>query len=167
MTGQGFTSRCTPHKNFRYILPSQSFIMALKERNPERHASRNQKILLHSCCRNNTAITEHTHTQLFHSPFSGTTRVSRYQKKSSSGLYGARGDNRSRHADNPAGCHSIWTNQRPTSLIPTFLRRMPFLLQPSQFILAWDMHLACIPSGLVNTAKYRNKLVIKTRCKYK
>ena len=33
----------------------------------------------------------HTHTQPFYSPFSGTTRVSRCQKRTS-GLYGARGD---------------------------------------------------------------------------
>jgi len=39
--------------------------------------------------------------------------------------------------------HSIWTNQRSTSLIPLFLCQMPFLLQPSQFILAWDKHQIC------------------------
>jgi len=40
-----------------------------------------------------------------------------------------------------------------TSIITPFLRRMPYLPQPSQFILAWDRHrmmLACIPSGLVH-----------------
>jgi len=68
----------------------------------------------------------HTHTQPFYSPFSGTTRVSQCQKKSS-GLYCARGDIRGRHADHPAGRHSIQTNQQPTSLITPFLRRMPFL----------------------------------------
>jgi len=69
----------------------------------------------------------------FYGPFSGTTWVSHCQKKSS-GLYGARGDIRGRHTDNPAGCHSIRTNPWPT--FPPFLRRMPFLSQPSQFILA-------------------------------
>ena len=31
----------------------------------------------------------------------------------------------------------------PTSAIPPFLCRMPFLTQPSQFILAWDRHQIC------------------------
>jgi len=39
-------------------------------------------------------------------------------------------DNRGRHIDNPGGSHSIRTNQQPTSIIPQFLHRMPFLLQP-------------------------------------
>ena len=69
-------------------------------------------------------------------------RVSRCQK-TSTGLYGAKEDNKSRHTDNPARRHSMQTNQRPTSLIPPFLFRMPFLLQPSQFILAWDRHQVC------------------------
>ena len=67
-------------------------------------------------------------------PFSGTTRVSRCQKKSSSGLYGAREDNRGRHTHNLAGRHSIRTNQWPTSTSTQCLCRMPFLPQPSQFI---------------------------------
>ena len=87
------------------------------------------------------AVTEHTHAQPFYGPFSGTTRVSRCQK--TSGLYGAKKDNKSRHTDNPARRHSMLTNQQPTSLIPPFLRQMPFLLQPSQFILAWDRHQVC------------------------
>jgi len=41
--------------------------------------------------------------------FSGTTRVSRCQKRTS-GLYGARGD---KHTDHPAGRRSIRTNQCP------------------------------------------------------
>jgi len=58
-----------------------------------------------------------THTIVLQ-PFSWTTRVSQCQKKSSSGLYGASGDMKSRHIDNPAGLHSIRTNQWPTSLMP-------------------------------------------------
>jgi len=55
------------------------------------------------------------HTQPFYGPFSGTTRVSRCQKKkSSSELYCARENNRGRHINNPAGRHSIRTNHRPT-----------------------------------------------------
>jgi len=62
--------------------------------------------------------------------------VSQCQKKSTA-LYGAKEDNRGRHTDNPAGRHSIRTNQQPTSLIPQFLR--PSCRNP-QFILAWDRH---------------------------
>jgi len=50
---------------------------------------------------------------------------------------------RGRHADHMAGHHSIRTNQQPTSIIPPFLRQMPFLPQPSHFILAWDRHEIC------------------------
>ena len=72
-----------------------------------------------------------------------TTRVSQWQKKSFSGPCGAREDNRGRHTDNPAGCQSIRINEWPTCIIPHSLHRMPFLLQPSQFILAWDRHQIC------------------------
>jgi len=85
----------------------------------------------------------HIRIQPFYGPFSRTTRVSRCQKKSSSGLYGAMENNRGRHTDHPAGRHSIQTNQRPTSVIPPFLCRIPFLPQPSHFILAWDGHQIC------------------------
>jgi len=95
-----------------------------------------------------------------------TTRVSRYQKKHSpthhpdctfSNHYlldfnGAGEDNRGRYTDNPAGRHPLRTNQWATSIIPPFLRWMPFLPQPSQFVLAWDRHmnmLDCIPHGFV------------------
>ena len=59
-------------------------------------------------------------------------------------------------ADTPTVCLGVTpfqTSQRPNSIIPPFLRRMPFLLQPSQFILAWDRYrnmLDCIPRGLVS-----------------
>jgi len=66
---------------------------------------------------NCTVIHICTHTQPCYGPFSGTTRVSWHQKKSSE-LYGGREDNRGRHTDHPAGRHSIQTNQRPTSIIP-------------------------------------------------
>ena len=72
----------------------------------------------------------------------------------SSRFYSAGNDNRSRHTDSPSGRHPIWTISAPTSIISPFLHQMLFLLQPSQFILAWDRHgimLACIPSGLVKT----------------
>ena len=55
----------------------------------------------------------HIDTQPFYSPFSGTTQVSRCQKKSS-GLHGAGEYNKGRCTDRPAGCHSIRTNERHT-----------------------------------------------------
>jgi len=88
----------------------------------------------------NQKIQKHTHSHNCLQPFSETTQVSRCQKKSSSGLYGAREDNRGRHTNNPDGCHCIGTNQWPTSIIPLFSRQMPFLPQSSQFILACDRH---------------------------
>jgi len=51
----------------------------------------------------------HNFTALFRD-----TRVSRCQKKDSSGLYGARQDN----TYNPGGCYSIQTNQQSTSINP-------------------------------------------------
>ena len=61
----------------------------------------------------------HTHTQPFYGPFSGTTRVSRRQKKSSGTLY-CKGRYQKQTSDHTAGHPSIWTNQRPTSIIPHF-----------------------------------------------
>ena len=41
-------------------------------------------------------------------------------------------------------CHPIQTDLcSPPVPSPPFLRRMPFLTQPSQFILAWDWHQIC------------------------
>ena len=51
-------------------------------------------------------------TPPLYGPFSGTTWVSQCQKRTSE-LYGARKINRGRHTDQPAGRHSIWTNQCP------------------------------------------------------
>jgi len=56
--------------------------------------------------------------------------VSRCQKKSSSGLYGAREDNRGRHTDNTAGRHCIQTNQQPTC-IPSLTP--PLIFMPDAF----------------------------------
>ena len=83
-----------------------------------------------------------SHTQPFYGPFSGSTWVSRCQKKSSSGLYGARGDIRGRHTDNLAGCTptGLVSDQPPPS---PFLCQMSILLQPSHFILVWDRHQIC------------------------
>jgi len=58
--------------------------------------------------------------QPFYGPFSGTTRVSRCQKRTS-GLYGARGFNRGRYTDHPAGHHSIRTNQCPPPSSPMIM----------------------------------------------
>jgi len=51
---------------------------------------------------------------------------------------------------NPSRSHHIWAISATTSIITPIFCLMPFLPQPSQFILAWEMHrimLACIPSG--------------------
>ena len=75
--------------------------------------------------------------------FPGLSGWAGARRKSSSGLYGTRGDIRGKHTNNPALRHFIQTNQWPTSLIPPFLCRKPFVPQPSQFILAWDRHQIC------------------------
>ena len=99
----------------------------------------------------------HHHTpQPFYGPFSGITQVSRCQKKASSGLYGAREYIRRRHTDNPAGCHSIRTNQRPTSILPPIFKldALPAATLPIYPGLGQAPNLlACIPSGVVFTAK--------------
>ena len=82
-----------------------------------------------------TRMHVNTHTQPFYGPFSGTTRVSRCQKKSSSELYRAREDIRGRQTDNPAGRHSIQTDQRPTSFIPHFYTGCPSCCNPPD--LSW------------------------------
>jgi len=73
----------------------------------------------------------HTHTQPFYGPFSGTTRMSRCQKTSASGLYGAREDNRGRHTDHLAGRHSIRTNQQPTPNHPHLYAGCPSCRNPA------------------------------------
>ena len=56
-----------------------------------------------------------TNTQLFYVPFFQDYPGEPVPEESSSGLYGARKDNRGRRTNNPAGCQSIRTNQQPTS----------------------------------------------------
>jgi len=78
-----------------------------------------------------------TPLQLFYGPFSGTTRVSRCQKKASSGLCGAREDKQ--EADTltiQVGVTPSGPGQQSTSINAQFLRQMPFLSQPSKSILA-------------------------------
>ena len=61
-------------------------------------------------------------------------------------------DNRGKCIDSPAGRHPIWTIDAPTWITrspPPILHQMPFLLQPSQFILAWDRHQICFIAYLV------------------
>jgi len=62
-----------------------------------------------------------THTQPFYGRFSGITRVSRYQKRTS-GLCVQGKINRGRHIDHPAARHSIGTNQFPPPPSPIFYR---------------------------------------------
>jgi len=101
----------------------------------------------------------HTNTQPFYGHFSGTTQVSQCQRNPY-GLYGATEDNAGRRTDNLAGCHSIRTNQRHTSIIPPIF--MPDILPAAtipiypSFGQAPNM-LACIPSGLIQEYKKINK----------
>jgi len=96
-----------------------------------------------------SSLSENIHHRL--RPFSGTTWVSRCQKKSCSRLRGTREDNKNRHTDDPAGRHSIWTNQRPTYIIlhvtPNALPAATLPLYPG-LAKAPNMS-ACIPSDVV------------------
>jgi len=87
----------------------------------------------------------HTHN------LSGTTRVSWCQKKTS-GFYGAMEDNRGRHTNNPAGRHSIQTNQHPPPSSPTIFMSdaLPTATLPL-YTQAPNM-LACISSGASQNA---------------
>jgi len=82
-----------------------------------------------------------TPPQPFYGLFPETIWMSQCQKKASSGLYDVTEDNkRQTHQQSRWAPHHP-ANQQPTSInpkIPPFLRWMPFLPQPSQFILAWD-----------------------------
>jgi len=78
---------------------------------------------------------------------SGTTRVSSYQKVHFAIFWIFWSKMKITQADAPTvwmDCHPIQTNWSPPPLpSPPFLCRMPFLTQPSQFILAWDRHQIC------------------------
>jgi len=76
----------------------------------------------------------HTHTTVLW-PFFRDYPSELVPEESSSGLYVAREDYRGRDTDNPAGCHSIRTNQRPTSIIPHFYARCPSCRNPTN--LSW------------------------------
>jgi len=115
-----------------------------------------------------TIIYENTHTRIhnhFTAVFPGILPVSQCQKKSSSGLYGTRENNGSRHTDHLGGRHSIRTNQQPTSsvILPIFFyARCPSCRNPPT--LSWlgtgikyaGFHTQCrgSPSGMVNIWKY-------------
>jgi len=78
----------------------------------------------------------HTHN-CFYGPFLGLPRWASARRNLllESGLFGAKEDNKRRHTNNLDGRHSIRINLRYTSIIPTFLRRIPFRPQPSH--LSW------------------------------
>jgi len=91
----------------------------------------------------------HTHTNVY-GLFSGTTRVSRCQKRNLLlEFYGASEDNRGRHTDHPVGRHSTRTNQPPTSNIahftPDALPAATFPLYPG--LGQTPNMLACIANG--------------------
>jgi len=67
-------------------------------------------------------------------------RVSWCQKKYKLlDFYGAKEDNRGRHTNHPAGCHSIQTNQQPTSIIPPIFT-LDAVPATTHCILAWHRH---------------------------
>ena len=83
----------------------------------------NKKILFRSLATCEFSFDSY-HTQPFYGPFSGTTGVSRCQKRTS-GLYGAGKINRGIHIDHPDWRHSIWTNQCPPP--PLFFEQLQLL----------------------------------------
>jgi len=93
-------------------------------------------------------LTTLTHTLPFYGPLFRTTQVGWYQNRPvpeniNLDFKRCGEDNRGKCVDNPTGCHSIRTIDAPTSIIFPVLRRMPFLPQPSKFILAWGRHQIC------------------------
>ena len=82
---------------------------------------------------------------------SGTTQVSQYQKEHLVIFWIFWCKMKITQADAPTiqmDCHPIQTNWCPHlghlyQPSPPFLYRMPFLIQPSQFIMAWDRHQIC------------------------
>jgi len=65
-------------------------------------------------------------------------------------------------------CHPIQTKWCPHLCIPTILRRMPFLAQPSQFILVWDRHQICWLAYLVEWLNWKdNRHKFKMQPQYK
>ena len=81
---------------------------------------------LTATCTTVNSLLSTTTPQPFYGPFSGTTRVSRCQKRTS-GLVVQGKINRGRHIDHPAGRHSIRTKQCPPPPYPIFYRPEPFL----------------------------------------
>jgi len=95
-------------------------------------------------------MTLYTHTQPLYSSldFAGTTRVSWYRKVHFAIFWILWGKMRITQADAPTtqmDCHPIQTSWLVPSSLPSpqFLCQMPFLAQPSQFMLAWDRHQIC------------------------
>ena len=122
----------SPPPHIPYISsPNQCFLFAQYSAYLQYHYRRAAGVLLLS-----------VHTQPFMAPFLGLPGWAS-ARRNLLDFYGARKDNTGRYTDHPGGRNSIWTNQRPTSVIHPFLRRMLFLLQPSHFILAWDRHQIC------------------------
>jgi len=113
-------------------------------------------------CYLSTILYHHHHNHC--RPFSGTIRWAGARRKPLLDCMVLGRITRGRHTNNPGGCHSIWTNQQSTSINPPSLRQLPFLPQPSQFILAWDKHrnmLDCIQYpwlGSVNNTQPCQKL---------
>jgi len=114
------------------------------------------------CMRSNSITHTHSHHR-FSALFPGPRGWAAARRKLLLDFYGAREDNRGRHIDHPAGRYSVRINQRPPPSSPPFLRHMPFLSQPSHFILAWDRHQICwlcIPCSVVYSNTISNNTLI-------
>ena len=84
------------------------------------------KVLVWRWC---TGSVSHTHN-CFTAIFPGLPRWAGARRNLLLDFYGAREDKRGRHTDNPAGRHSIQTNQQPTSIIPHFYAGCPSYRNP-------------------------------------
>ena len=95
------------------------------------HATLNHLYIL-VYCKILSIICPTTTPQPFYGPFSGTTQVSRCQKKASSGLYDASEADNKKQTHWQSGWVPFHLDQSAVHLhqCPHFLRRMPFLLLP-------------------------------------
>jgi len=71
------------------------------------------------------------HTQPFYATFSGTTQVSRCQKKFF-WTFVVQREITEANIDHPAGRHSVWANQQPTAVISHFDAGCPSCRNPEQ-----------------------------------
>jgi len=103
----------------------------------------NSPNITHTHTHTHTHTQSHIHTHPFYGTFPGLPWQAGIRRNLLMDFMVKGKINRGRHTDRPAGRHSMRTNRRPPPSSPHFLCRMPFLPQPSHFILAWDSHEIC------------------------